>query len=1219
MLFSICGMASYAYDFEEGGIYYEIIPFMKENVVVKDNGTNNSYSGIVVIPSEVTHNGVTYSVSGISSGAFKGCSNLTSVTLPNSVSGIGEFTFSGCSNLTSVTIPNSVTSIANNAFEYCYRITFVAVSCIDESDFAKYLSRRDIYSVFHTANLKGKEHKLLVNGVEQKDVLIPNSVSRIGGSAFKDCSCLTSITIPNFVKEIGASAFSGCIGLTSITIPNSVTSIGIDAFDGCNNVKELIYAEGCTVALRTYLTSITSIIIPNSVTSIGSKAFQNSSNLTTVTIPNSVTTIGDYAFSSCSKLASVTIPNSVTSIGNYAFDTVKKIIWLTNTPPSGYKYAVGKINYVANDQFTEISSDKKKIYPYLSSMFENDGIKYVPVSPSERTCDAIDCVYDEHSKNILIEENVSYKGIAMKVENINPYTCYGNEHIESVEISHKGGIGSQAFSNCIGLQTATISNQWDIGAQAFAGCTGLRTATIRNQGNIGSQAFSGCTSLQTATISNQGHIGESAFENCFKSDGNGTVTIDIPDEICTKAFYNCIGINKLAILAKGSIGSSAFYGCSNLANLSITIEGNIGESAFEKSFQKYYGVVTIESSKNIEKQAFYKCSGIKTLSIMTSGYIGESAFYRCENIESASIAEGATNLNSMAFWGCTSLKEIEIPNSVKAIGSHAFYGCESLENVVIGSGVTNIDWYAFSACRSLPYIEIPQNVRSIGNYAFEGCSKLANVTIADRTSSLSLGSNSSSVFNESSPLFSDCPLETIYIGGPISYSKSSSDGYSPFYRNTSLKSVTITDKEIEVYDNEFYGCTALKDVKIGDGVTKIGNWAFSGCTSLESFSFGSKTKNIGKEAFSDCTALTQISTRAITPPVCGDQALDDINKWSCTLTVPGQSVSLYQAADQWKEFFFIEANPNSSRRVTVESNDIKLGSVSGSGTYFEGENVTVTATPAKGCRFVQWSNGVTENPYSFVISKDTTLTATFELCKYTITFDTDGGSAIDPITADYGSVITAPANPTKTGYTFVGWDKDIPSTMPDEDIVIKAIWKINQYKVTFIADVDGEIIYEELKDYDSVVEKPKDPVKEGHTFNGWNVKFPIKVPAYDMTIIGSFSINNYTATYIFNADVVGKVELQYGSPIPPFEYTPTDSRYTITRWISDAEYDTMPAKDITFYAEYTDGIPSINNDNLVDVYTVNGVKIRRNVSKSEIASELPAGMYIINGKKVIVK
>ena len=168
-------------------------------------------------------------------------------------------------------------------------------------------------------------------------------------------------------------------------------------------------------------------------------------------------------------------------------------------------------------------------------------------------------------------------------------------------------------------------------------------------------------------------------------------------------------------------------------------------------------------------------------------------------------------------------------------------------------------------------------------------------------------------------MFASCPLDKVYIGRNISYNKTSNYGYSPFYRNTSLRSVTITDRETEVSENEFYGCTNLKEVKIGDGVTTIGSWAFSGCAAIDYFAFGSSVKTIGQEAFSDCTAMTRLISRAATPPSCGSQALDDINKWTCTLSVPAGSTSAYQAAAQWKEFFFIDNDVTGIEAVAAES------------------------------------------------------------------------------------------------------------------------------------------------------------------------------------------------------------------------------------------------------------------------------------------------------------
>ena len=163
----------------------------------------------------------------------------------------------------------------------------------------------------------------------------------------------------------------------------------------------------------------------------------------------------------------------------------------------------------------------------------------------------------------------------------------------------------------------------------------------------------------------------------------------------------------------------------------------------------------------------------------------------------------------------------------------------------------------------------------------------------------------------------------MYIGGNITYPTASDKGYSPFCRNRSLRTVVITDKETEVSENEFYGCTKLQSFTVGNGVTSFGNWAFSGCSSLKSLAFGTQLQSIGKEAFSDCTEVTKIVSKAATPPACGSQALDDINKWNCNLYLPTGSMSAYQAADQWKEFFFAEEGDGGEGTTTPEQPEDK--------------------------------------------------------------------------------------------------------------------------------------------------------------------------------------------------------------------------------------------------------------------------------------------------------
>ena len=679
------------------------------------------------------------------------------------------------------------------------------------------------------------------------------SVTSIGGSAFFGCSGLTSVIIPNSVTSIGGSAFSGCSGLTSVTIPNSVTSIGKDAFDNTawynNQPNGLVYAGKVAYKYKGTMPPNTSFSIKDGTLGIAGSAFSGCSRLTSVTIPNSVTSIGSYAFSGCSGLISVTIGTGVLSIGSYSFEDAKpkKVIWLTNTPPSGYSNAEGTVNYVANEQYTSLSN--KTVYPFLSSMFDVDGVKYVPVSPSERTCDAIDCNYDETAENVNIGNTVSYKGVSMTVKQVKPYVCYGNNFIKNLHVDFSGDVSECAFSGCTALQTATVSNQGNIGDYAFSGCTALQTATVSNQGNIGDYAFSGSSELQTANINNKGTIGSYAF--------------------------NKSGVKELTIGANvTAISKYAFQNCKSLAT--ATLGDNIAS-------------------------------------------IGEYAFDGCKKLKSISIPDATTSVGSYAFQNCSSMETVQMGSGLTAINDYTFSGCSSLKDVKIGVNVKTINQYAFKSCSTLPSITIPQAATEIGDYVFSGCKALKTVTFEDKAddAGLTLGSNGAS------PLFADCPLESVYIGRNISYSTSSIYGYSPFYRNTSLQSVVITDRETEISENEFYGCTNLKNVTIGEGVTTIGNRAFSGCSSLASFAFGSSVKTIGQEAFSDCTAMTHLISKATTPPTCGTQALDDINKWSCTLSVPEGCNSVYQQADQWKDFFFID-NDVASIEALVNAKGISV-------------------------------------------------------------------------------------------------------------------------------------------------------------------------------------------------------------------------------------------------------------------------------------------------------
>ena len=230
-----------------------------------------------------------------------------------------------------------------------------------------------------------------------------------------------------------------------------------------------------------------------------------------------------------------------------------------------------------------------------------------------------------------------------------------------------------------------------------------------------------------------------------------------------------------------------------------------------------------------------------------------------------------------------------------------------------------------------------------------------------------------------------------------------------------------------------------------------------------------------------------------------------------------------------------------------------------------GTEITAPDNPTrKGYTFKGWDKEIPET----MPAENITVKAQWEINQYTITFDTNGGSEIAPITQDYGTEITAPDKPTRKGYTFKGWDKEIPETMPAENITVKAQWEINQYTITFDTNGGSEIA-PITQDYGTEITAPDNPTRKGYTFKGWDKEIPKTMPAENITVKAQWEINQYTIAFDTNGgSEIAPITQDYGTQITAPD-KPTRKGYSFKGWDKEIP-ETMPAENITITARWKD-------------------------------------------------
>ena len=544
---------------------FPMMTWAADNDFIIENGILIKYQGTdrnVVIPNGVTIIGdkafkwcfdllsvtIPYGVSSIGAEAFLDCSSLMSVSLPNSLTIIGEKAFNGCKKMTSVTVPSSVTSIGKNAFLGCTGLTAVYIS-----DIAAWCN------IDFQNNPLSTAHNLYLNGELVTKLTIPNSVSKIGGNAFSECSSLTSVTIPDSVTTIGDRAFSWCSSLTSVTIPGSVTVIGNGAFRQCTSLVNVTISEG-----------VTKIGDHPTIYADGADgAFLGCKSLTGIKLPNSLTYISEYAFNGCSGLSAITIPRNVATIGVNAFtdcDSLQQIAVDANNETfcsvDGILYNKQKTELLACPGAKElVVSIPNSVIHIMEGAFRScHNLTTVAIPNGVVSIGNYAFTHCESLSDISIPNGIS---------NIGTWAFYLCDSLTDIEIPNSViSIGEEAFA-CSGLVNVTIADGvTSISNGIFSSCKGLTSVTIPNSlTSISDYAFSRCFSLTNAPIPDSvTSIGEGAFESCI-----GLTSVTIPDRVTSigeYAFEYCESLTSVTIPnSVTNIYNYAFYGCAALRDV----------------------------------------------------------------------------------------------------------------------------------------------------------------------------------------------------------------------------------------------------------------------------------------------------------------------------------------------------------------------------------------------------------------------------------------------------------------------------------------------------------------------------------------------------------------------------------------------------------------------------------------------------------------------------
>ena len=847
-----------------GDVYLRFVTNQVTYLVASDSelyivqNENNTVTGNITIPSNITKSNITFDITEIDLYAFKDQVGITGVTILADVTSIWSYAFIGCSNITSVTLPSTVERIDNGAFKNCTSLT--------------------------TINL-------------------PEGLLRINEDAFWACA-LTSVTIPSTLTTLGYTAFGDCNNISSVTIlTNNISAntwrLAYLKFNTNDYKLSVTDKDKVSIVDVFNKTSLTSVTIPSTVTSGGTFTvtgignFGGCVNMRTIVIPNTVTSIGEGAFTNCGSLVSMTLPDAGYESQGYfkAFGMIFGTDSYTNGvaahqhqtetgEPWDITYYVPKYlqtvvvtNHIAKRAFEDNWNSP--------TAFEN--LQYITI-PSTQTSIAAYTFYNcVGLKSITIPSSVTSIGASAF------YNCVSLEDVLNFENTGVTSIGDSAFGNCTSLESISFPNTLTtIDREAFYN-SGLKTLVIPDSvTTINSyRTFGWCANLTSITVGkaietialNSGFL--KPFENSININ---SVTVTNTATSLVDYAFSGLPITTFTIPSTvTTIGASAFSSCNKLKSPTVpSTVTSIGASAFSGVTHIYYNGSATWTTGDDNWGALYlngyadgdflyadstktnlwaymgNGTSVTIPSTVTS--IGGSAFKNHTSITTVTIPSSVTSIGASAFSGCTSLTTVTGfgNTSITALPDYIFDDCYRMTSITIPSTVTSIGVHAFYNCYGLTSLTIPTGVTSIGNGAFAFCNQLTSITNLENTGitqisndmfaycyGLSVINVPSTVTSIGTYAFRNCSASITY---PPTMTEIEEYAFAESGVNISFTGSSVTT----IKTNAFYNAS-ISSITIPSTVTTIEAAAFSNCTNLKTIIIPSSVTTIGVNAFTTTT------------------------------------------------------------------------------------------------------------------------------------------------------------------------------------------------------------------------------------------------------------------------------------------------------------------------------------------------------------------------------